>query len=155
MDCPAPSSLVADLENAQQGEDGESYIDEDDFIVAIAPEGEDYVSDSFWVQLMLVLTLGAAQDTARAVRSPLPSSGSKQARKDHHVRIGIFDNLLTKSDASPWLASRLFGLEGKGVLRQGSAVRPSCVCPEYRPGSTPPSLVLVRSTLLASYEGRR
>ena len=32
------------LQYAQQGEDGESYMDKDGFIDAIAPEGEDYVS---------------------------------------------------------------------------------------------------------------
>lgn len=75
----------------QDPENGEKYLDEEQFINAIAPRGEDYVCIARPSHSRLHFTdwpVHLAQNQAIAVRHPLPSRGSETKRSSISFRLG-------------------------------------------------------------------
>jgi hypothetical protein len=75
------------LAHAQEGEDGEMYMDKEGFIDAIAPEGEDYVCSHMMHRKTVKANVLKAQDPSRAVWNPLPGRRSQQTRQDRSIRL--------------------------------------------------------------------
>ena len=73
--------------HARRTEDGEMYMAEEDFVNAIAPESEDYVSGHCMKEQPSHMLTGprVAQDQARAVRHPLSCRGPPEEGPSHHV----------------------------------------------------------------------
>ena len=78
-------SRVNFLAHAKQGEDGESYMDEEAFINAIAPESEDYVSNPTPFRRVRELTVVAAQNRANSIWHPLSSRRPTEAGQNYDV----------------------------------------------------------------------
>ncbi|KIW17084.1 hypothetical protein PV08_04275 [Exophiala spinifera] len=99
-----PESLSSEakatfLKNSRQGEDGELYMNEEDFINAIAPPEEDYHK----IKREQYGILFGVADRHKRGRISLPEWAA-------------FDNLLAKSDAEYEIAFRLFDVDGTGSI---------------------------------------
>lgn len=87
------------LRHAQKDENGELFMNEDNFIDAVAPKQEDYVSLLFpsplpsccrgRENLLLICLLSApAQNQARAIWHPVPRGRPTENRQAEPVRLG-------------------------------------------------------------------
>ncbi|KAH8638497.1 Calcium-binding mitochondrial carrier protein [Alternaria alternata] len=88
-DEPQLSQLTraAFMKHAQKDESGEYYLDQDQFITAVAPEGEDYVSRVVCISIessKLMTCPLPAQDQAVPVWHPLPGRRSRPEGQGQH-----------------------------------------------------------------------